>query len=163
MKNLFLEDFPFLLMSLNLYVLKVQHLNGKLMGLQLCVYMCVCGFSFVISFFFVVNFPSLYKFLFFCGGVLRGTEREKSNKQNDERVREKEREKESERIIDDFFFFILFYCSLYGIFFIFISFSEFHFFSFFLSFAHQIILCFIFFSHFFYFFGYMIDYLEIRC
>lgn len=86
--------------------------------------MCICVYAGFLSnlFFFVVNFPSLYEFLFF---LRRSTER------NRERKIEQTKWRESERIIDDFSFFrsfLLSYCSLYGIFFIFISFSEFRFF-----------------------------------
>ena len=157
MRNLFSGGLSILVNVIKSPCPESPTLNGKLMGLQLCVYMCVCGFSFVISFFLWLIFHRYTNSFFFCGGVLRGTEREKSNKQNDERVREKEREseKESERIIDDFFFlsFFLFYCSLYGIFFIFISFSEFHFFSF-LSFfcPSNYIMFYIFFRFFLYYF-----------
>ena len=129
-----------------------SNLNGKLMGLQLCVYMCVCGFSFVDSF-FVVNFPSLYKFLFLRRSTERDREKNRTNKMTREWKREKKKVRELLMI-----FFLSFYCSLYGIFFIFISFSEFHFFC---PSNYIMFFFFIFFS--FLFFGYMIDYLEIRC
>lgn len=71
--------------------------------------MCICVYAGFLSLFRIFLFLWLIfhrytNSFFFCGGVLRGTEREKSNKQNDERVRKKVRESESERIIDDFFF-----------------------------------------------------------
>lgn len=148
------------------------NLNGKLMGLQLCVYMCVCGFSFVMSyfsFFLWLIFLRYTNSFFLRRSTGEGQRGEKSNKQNDERVRGREwerkweREREWENYWWFFFFLLLPLRNFLHFHFIFRVSFFFLFFFFLLPIKLYYVISFFFHFFSFFFFGYMIDYLEIRC